>query len=911
MSSLNHQVNAQIAPRNSSSCVGSESGDYSQSDGYVDSIAAGKSLAISSICRIICSKNSCEVIGDEQLAKFYAALYDALVAKERIVLCTLLHTTTNLFSLGLPGVEILLPNYIMAIDLILTESMQLQLNPSIPQATMRHSCLKALGSVISWPTTFSAQPICTFDINPLGSEGKLLNIHNMVYLDIRVRILQILIHTLRNEIAPNNLCLVLSLCNIFYEECCAFDIQNQKERKNSSNSIKSKLQSQSSINEAYLADEDKLFCRSVVRGIVSAVCDNLCKSQWSSDRSICVSAIECLNAIPALHASIIFDNKDISTASLIVSSLCRFIDNQLMKPPMFHSKDLHSTVVSAYNSLNVWLCACPALTEIETCLKMVAKTIELGLTGGKNLEPENYNPASQRVRDAANCLLEHVFSSVSSSQLQGVVDERRLLLKYGPAIIDTTRFKHFLINNSTLLSIHEATQFSNVLSVFIVIRTPSKPAHANFIQLEGKSREEVKKNEVIESARYVPGSDTVPQCAIINQADLSSRSSSTSTSIHSLVNKLSIDEGGIDGAKNDQLTHDIKQFSFPTDFWQPLCKLDEVPCELTDTPTTEKILRELKQIKDCLDKGQSPIGRRSLENVWLNGGATNKNEVGNEGPASINSIPAFLYSMGLLSEECYQKELVQLDSGQCDRFYKDLHTMVDSSPVRIPQTVSLYYVKRGQRKVGEILANMENIMNLDSTFAYLLSDLGDGIQTKSHPFWTGSWNNSFSSDRKPKNYGNTCDNYSLDGTEYALYWSDNMMEFAFITPTVKSIEMAKNCKNPLLDKTTTSNQTIKKLQYNEIKILVIWVERFEDIELFPIGDLALDQFSNQPVEHIAFYLYSFEEDLIKVTVRETALKLGKPGPLIDEACVSKYSLASLIRTTVFNVSRRYIVEFDK
>ena len=37
-------------------------------------------------------------------------------------------------------------------------------------------------------------------------------------------------------------------------------------------------------------------------------------------------------------------SEDVSTGSLIVASLCRFIETQLMKPPPMHSKDLHSTV---------------------------------------------------------------------------------------------------------------------------------------------------------------------------------------------------------------------------------------------------------------------------------------------------------------------------------------------------------------------------------------------------------------------------------------------------------------------------------------------------------------------------------------------------------------------------------------
>uniref|UniRef100_A0A0N4ZHF0 Rap-GAP domain-containing protein n=1 Tax=Parastrongyloides trichosuri TaxID=131310 RepID=A0A0N4ZHF0_PARTI len=884
-------------------------------DVHVTSICAGKAMALAALCKIVTSKLSAEIIPDFQLAKFYAALHDALVERDRLVLCTLIHNTTNLYNLGLTGVEILLPNYIKAIDIIMTESMKLQLHPSISQIDMRFSCLKALGCVISWPTIFGDQTIIPDGTNPFAGCNSQNNIVNnlSIYDDMKGSILNILIHALRNETDANNLCFVLSLCSIFYEECSAFDLQAQKEKTSSTNSVKSK----SSIKnndpiDSNMLDEEKLFCRSAVRGIVSAVCDNICKPQWSSDRNISIAAMECINAIPSLHVSIIFDKKDISTASLIVTSLCRFIDNQLMKPPMFHSKDLHSTVVAAYNSLNVWLCAAPALMETETCLNKVAKTIELGLTGGKNLDVENYNPASQRVRDAADCLLQHVFSSVSSVQVDTLVDERRLLLKYGPSFIDTTKFKHFVINHSTLMSIHEAYPLSGFVSVFIVIRTPTKVAHSYFLQLEPRSKGITSKFNEIEKGRYT--TSEIPALSNISQesVDIGSRTSSFGSSVHTSMNKLSIETSSenIDTSlsKRGSITNEIKQFAFPSDFFQPLCRLDEVNSELVNTKLTEKNINDIKQIRDCLNKGQSPIGNRSVNNKWISEESP-KNDNGFDDKVTVNSISTFLYEMGLLNEDSYNKDLIQLDSGQCDQFYKDLHNIVDKSPVRIPQTVNIYYVKQGQQSINDILNNANNIPNLDCDFIYMLSDLGDGIQTKSHPFWTGDWNTAYSADRKPIIYGDVLKNYCLDGIEYALYWSDNMMEFAFITPSPKSYKVIKNSKNPLLNKNNTNSSGTKKVLYTDIKVMIVWLEKLEDIDNFPLLELSNSSSLNTN-DFIAIFLINVEEDLIEVRIRSSNIKTGKPGPLLDGVSISKYSLASLLRNTVFNMTRRNIIEFD-
>lgn len=92
----------------------------------VDGIAAGKASALGALCRIVCAKSSAEKLGDTQLAQFLVVLHDALVERDRLMLCSLIFHSTDLFKLGLPGVEILLPNYVTAIDILLTESFKLR-----------------------------------------------------------------------------------------------------------------------------------------------------------------------------------------------------------------------------------------------------------------------------------------------------------------------------------------------------------------------------------------------------------------------------------------------------------------------------------------------------------------------------------------------------------------------------------------------------------------------------------------------------------------------------------------------------------------------------------------------------------------------------------------------------------------
>lgn len=78
------------------------------------------------LCRIVCAKTSTERLNDEQLSQFLTLMHDALIERDRLLLCSLIFHSTELFKLGLKGVEVLYPNYAMAIDLVLTESFKLR-----------------------------------------------------------------------------------------------------------------------------------------------------------------------------------------------------------------------------------------------------------------------------------------------------------------------------------------------------------------------------------------------------------------------------------------------------------------------------------------------------------------------------------------------------------------------------------------------------------------------------------------------------------------------------------------------------------------------------------------------------------------------------------------------------------------
>lgn len=98
-----------------------------------------------------------------------------------------------------------------------------------------------------------------------------------------------------------------------------------------------------------------------------------------------------------------------------VKWICDYICYQCSRPPPSHSKDLHSTIVAAFQCLAIWLIQHPYLLQDKDSLTIILEVVELGISGsksgGKPGEPlkvkdeKELKPVSMRVRDAAETLL--------------------------------------------------------------------------------------------------------------------------------------------------------------------------------------------------------------------------------------------------------------------------------------------------------------------------------------------------------------------------------------------------------------------------------------------------------------------------------------------------------------------------
>ncbi|TMS35077.1 hypothetical protein L596_002550 [Steinernema carpocapsae] len=408
--------------------------------------------------------------------------------------------------------------------------------------------------------------------------------------------------------------------------------------------------------------------------------------------------------------------------------------------------------------------------------------------GDKNLEPEKRKPASQRVFEAAECLFYTLFAVVGHRKTDEIIDERRLLHKYGPDVIDTTRFKHFVLRQNTVVSIHEASHITpeGIPSLFCVTRSPYHPARAQLIQLRARFDE------------AKPGHDENEESNL-----------NAASRISSQVSVQSSDSSG----------GGVKQFEIPAGFDKSTCKLDSVIPPLQANSETDKIIAQLKTVREKIAHGESIVRSTDERNVWLSSG------IGQQLCKPLSPMPAvnrcstdrtFLYDMGLLEEKTFGEEVVLLDSQGSDKFYQDLHSIVDRSPEKMIQTVYMFYVRDGQRSAIDILENSMNLQSTSGDFCRLLSEIGTGVEVPTHAHWTGNWSTAFSSDRKPLEKKEPVDHYIVDGLSHCIWWNDSLMEIAFIMPTERSHLFYQNAAGDMADDILVKPPRLRRIRLTSI-----------------------------------------------------------------------------------------------
>lgn len=129
----------------------------------IDKYESGRAEAIGALCRIFCAKKTGEEILSVYLARFYTALHQGLKISDtkecEESLAGILYNSSDLFRLDLDGIQVLLPSFISALELVLPEK-ELKIKSAIYNKTeLRRASIHILLSILALPLHFQTLPI--------------------------------------------------------------------------------------------------------------------------------------------------------------------------------------------------------------------------------------------------------------------------------------------------------------------------------------------------------------------------------------------------------------------------------------------------------------------------------------------------------------------------------------------------------------------------------------------------------------------------------------------------------------------------------------------------------------------------------------------------------------------------------
>uniref|UniRef100_A0A8C0IVA9 Ral GTPase-activating protein subunit beta n=1 Tax=Chelonoidis abingdonii TaxID=106734 RepID=A0A8C0IVA9_CHEAB len=900
--------------------------------------------------------------------RFYMLLIQGLQIADFIchpVLASIILNSPPLFCCDLKGIDVVVPYFISALETILPDRELSKFKTYVNPTDLRRSSINILLSLLPLPHHFGTIK------SEVVLEGKFSNDDSsssydkpVTFLSLKLRLVNILIGALQTETDPNNTQMILgAMLNIVQDSALLEAIGCQMETNGGENNLlKNHRRTNSGISTAsggstepttpdserpaqallrdYALNTDTaagLLIRSI-----HLVTQRL-NSQWRQDMSISLAALELLSGLAKVK--VIVDSADRKRA---VSSVCSYIVYQCSRPAPLHSRDLHSMIVAAFQCLCVWLTEHPDMMDEKDCLKEVLEIVELGISGSKSKNSEQEvkykgdkepNPASMRVKDAAEatltCIMQLLgaFPSPSGPASPCSLVNETTLIKYSRLpTINKHSFRYFVLDNSVILAMLEQPlgneQNDSFPSVTVLIRGVSgRLAWAQQLCL-------------------------LPRGAKANQ-------------------KVSIRAQW--EISNLQIT-------------RPLLKNDvglKIQCE--HRPFPEELEERHEKLRNGMAQQityETSIDQQSEEEWRKKSFPDPITECKPPPPAQeFQTARLFLSHFGFLSLEALKEtansrlppHLIALDSA-LPGFFDDLGYL-DLLPCRPFDTVFIFYMKAGQKTSQEILKNVESSRNVQPHFLEFLLSLGWAVDVGKHPGWTGhvstSWSINSCSDEEGSEQDEIVSSEDtgasiFNGQKKVLYYADALTEIAFVVPSpvesltdslesnVSDQESDSNMdllpgilKQPSLTLELFPNHTdnlnssqrlsptsrSKKLPQGrtippmgpETKVSVVWVERYDDIENFPLSDLVSETStgvettsnsstslrSTTPEREVpVVFIHPLNTGLFRIKVQGATGKFNMVIPLVDGMIVSRRALGFLVRQTIINICRRKRLESD-
>ncbi|XP_041080434.1 ral GTPase-activating protein subunit beta-like isoform X5 [Polyodon spathula] len=945
---------------------------------FPDNYEAGRAEACGTLCRIFCSKKTGEEILPVYLSRYYMGLIQGLQIGDficRPVLASIILNSSALFCTDLKGVDVVVPYFITALETILPDRELSKFKAYVNPTDLRRSSILILLSLLPLPHHFGNVKSEVLLEGKFSNDDSSSHDKPVTFLSLKLRLVNILIGALQTETDPNNTQMILgAMLNIVQDSALLESRGAQSEMGSSEgNHLKSHSRNNSGIStasggssEATTPDSERP-AQALLRDYDTAVgllirsihlVTQRLNSQWRPDMSISLAALELLAGLAKVKVCV--DSADRKRA---VSSVCSYIVYQCSRPAPLHSRDLHSMIVAAFQCLCVWLTEHPDMLNEKDCLIEVLEIVELGISGSKSKTNDHEvryksdkepSPASMRVKDAAEatltCIMQQLgaFPSPSGPASPCSLLNEDTLIKYS-RLTSTSRdnFRYFVLDNSVILAMLEQPlgneQTDPCPSVTVLIRGMSG-RHAWTMQLYHQPRGA----RAHQKQMFVPESRPAP--------------------------------------KNDVgIRFAVKHRPFPEEVDKiPFVKADLSIPDLHEIVTSELEIQheKLRNVMVKQMEYESALERHS-EDLWRNKSFPDPvTDCKPPPPAQEFQTARLLLShFGFLSLEALKEpgnsrlppHLIALDSA-LPGFFDDIGYL-DLLPCRPFDTVFIFYMRAGQKSSQEILRNVESSANVQHHFLEFLLSLGWPVDVRKHPGWTGnvftSWsiNSSNGSESQTQDESPTLEDTGggiFSGEKKVLYYADALTEIAYVVPSLLdssaessessfptleadsqidllpsllkqsslTLELFPNHSDNLGSSQRLSPTTkAKKMPPGrtmpplgpETKVLVVWVERYDDIENFPLSDLLAEtstgvetttnsSTSLRPVmsekEVPIIFIHPLKSGLFRIKLQGVAGKFSMVIPLVDGMAISRRALGFLVRQTVINVCRRKRLESD-
>ncbi|XP_027205285.2 ral GTPase-activating protein subunit beta [Dermatophagoides pteronyssinus] len=463
----------------------------------MDLFEAGQAEALGALCRLFCLKKDDEDISlilskqnhpdfsklKNYLTSFYLALKFNLQninqnEQTKIQISSnILVNSIYLFDVDLPGSKILIPHFFRCMESFLTRK-----DKNDSDIIIRRACIKILISLLSYPIHYKNLPI----------KDDLSEITCNTFISFFPRLILLFINALYNETDQINVQMILNSFLFIIEDCFNYrqdlngqtmiGIQNEINIDTNDSLVVNLMEFFNKTNCFYLQNnmQAQKLSINLFLLITSFISDILCKSSLkNSNYNISLTAIEILLAMGRIRSKpnsqqqhkhkskLLCNNK----CSLCIQQICCFIENQCYKKAMFHSKDMHTTIVAAYQCLSIWINEHYHLVNDKDCIELLFKLIELGISGSKSSKDDTkqfkceklIKPASLRVRDAAELFLATLMSQIKmdiepndNNIIPCDINEAKIaehIFNIRSTDYSFNQFRYFIVENSLLISI--------------------------------------------------------------------------------------------------------------------------------------------------------------------------------------------------------------------------------------------------------------------------------------------------------------------------------------------------------------------------------------------------------------------------------------------------------------------------